>query len=278
MLVCGLIGDPVEHSLSAYMHNAAFAELGLDARYDLWPTTVEELPARLASLREAGVLGANVTVPHKQAVIPLLDDVSKTARRVGAVNTLIPRDGLLLGDNTDAWGFGQSLRELTRGSSPVSALVVGSGGAARAVLVSLQDAGVADIRLVNRTQATADRLAADLNGADRPTIVAEVWTRLADLARSTQLVVNATSIGWHGDDLPFDRSIVDRLADDAVVMDLTYRSTALLRLAAARGLAAGDGLPMLIHQGARAFELWTGQAAPVDVMTHAVREAQAARG
>lgn len=278
MLVCGLIGDPVEHSLSAFMHNAAFAELGIDARYDLWPTNTDALPPRLASLRQVDVLGANVTVPHKQAVIPFLDEVSGTARRIGAVNTLISRDGRLLGDNTDAWGFGQSLQELTSGAVPASALVIGAGGAARAVLVSLQDAGVERISLVNRTHATAQRLAADLNAPDRPTILADEWLRLADLAHAAHLVVNATSIGWHGHDLPFDAAILDRLPADAIVLDLTYRQTALLRLAAGRGLRAGDGLPMLIHQGARAFELWTGQAAPLDVMTHAVRQAHAARG
>lgn len=277
MLECGLIGDPVDHSLSAFMHNAAFEALGFDARYDLWPTTAGELPARIAFLRTEGILGANVTVPHKQAVISLLDDVSETARRIGAANTVIPRDGRLLGDNTDAYGFGRSLLELTEGAIPASALVVGAGGASRAVLVSLQGAGVADTRLVNRTHATALSLAAALNGPERPAIIAEPWSRLAQLAPTAKLVVNATSIGWHGIDLPFEASIIDLLPAEAVVMDLTYRLTAMLRLAAERGLRTVDGLPMLIYQGARAFELWTGHTAPFDVMTHAVREAYAAR-
>ncbi|MBA3378123.1 MAG: shikimate dehydrogenase [Chloroflexia bacterium] len=277
MLVSGLIGDPVDHSLSAFMHNAAFEALGIDARYELWATRTEELPARLHSLRTRNVLGANVTVPHKRAVMPLLDDVSDAARRIGAVNTLIPRADLLLGENTDAYGFGRSLLELTEGAIPASALVVGAGGASRAVLVSLQDAGVADIRIVNRTPATARSLAAALNGPDRPSIVAAPWSQLTDLAPATQLIVNATSIGWHDDDLPFEAGIVNLLPPEAVVMDLTYRQTSMLRLASDRALRSVDGLPMLIYQGARAFRLWTGQDAPIDAMSNAVRAAYASR-
>ncbi len=277
MLVCGLIGDPVEHSLSAVMHNAAFEALEIDARYDLWPTSTSELPARIASLKADGVLGANVTVPHKQAVIPFLDEISEIAHRIGAVNTVIPHDGALLGDNSDAYGFGRSLSEIAGGTTPDSAVVVGAGGAARAVLVSLQDAGIADIRLVNRTEATAQNLAAALNGRDRPAIVTQPWSLVGELAPSAGLLVNATSIGWHGTDLPFDGGIIDLLPAEAVVMDLTYRPTEMLRLASARGLRATDGLPMLIYQGARAFEIWTGRSAPIEVMTHAVREAYARR-
>ncbi len=277
MLTCGLIGDPVKHSLSAVMHNAAFAALAIDARYDLWPTTAGELPSRMATLRSVGTLGANVTVPHKQAVMPLMDDVSETARRIGAVNTVIPKDGRLLGENTNAYGFGRSLIDVSGGVTLRSAVVVGAGGAARAVLVSLQEAGIADIRLVNRTHATAVALAGDLMGPDRPPIVAEPWLRLRELAPDSGLVVNATSIGWHGDELPFDSDIIDVLPGDGVVMDLTYRPTAMLRRAAGRGLRSVDGLPMLIYQGARAFEIWTGKTAPIDVMTQAVREAYAQR-
>lgn len=277
MLLSGLIGDPVDHSLSPFMHNAAFEALEIDARYELWRTEADELPRRLAMLREAEVLGANVTVPHKQAVMPLVDDVSDTARRIGAVNTLVPRDGRLLGENTDTYGFGRSLLELTDGAVPASALVIGAGGASRAVLVSLQEAGVADIRLVNRTPVTAETLAHELTVPDLPPVVAASWSQLPELAASTRLLVNATSVGWHEDDLPFDARIIGFLPGDAAVFDLTYRQTAMLRLASEKGLRVVDGLPMLIYQGARAFELWTGRPAPVDVMTQAVRDAYARR-
>jgi shikimate dehydrogenase len=277
MRVAGLIGNPVEHSLSPAMHNAAFAALGIDARYELWPTDLDDLPDRIAGLRHGDILGANVTVPHKAAVMPLLDEVTDTARRIGAVNTIIPRDGRLVGDNTDAFGFRQSLDEATAGRSTRSALVVGAGGAARAVLVALQDAGIGDLRLVNRTVEKAVALAGSLSAPGKPAIRPAPWAELGSIAASASLVVNATSIGWHGDELPFDPAIVAALPGDAVVMDLTYRQTALLRMAGDRGLRAADGLPMLIHQGARAFTLWTRQDAPVTAMTSAVREAYARR-
>ena len=277
MLIAGLIGDPVEHSLSPSMHNAAFEALGIDARYELWPTPLEELSHRVAGLRQDGFLGANVTVPHKQAVLDWVDEVSETANRIGAVNTLIPRDGRLYGDNTDAYGFSQSLIEVADSHSPHSALVIGAGGASRAVLVSLQNAGLSEIWLINRTLEKAKTLAESLNGPDRLSIEACPWSELANFAATAEVVVNATSIGWHGDELPFDMGVIDSLEPDCVVIDLTYRSTALLRRASARGLRTVDGLPMLIHQGARSFELWTGHTAPVQVMARAVLEEQARR-
>lgn len=278
MMIAGLIGDPVEHSLSPSMHNAAFQALGIAARYDLWQTSLDDLPTRVARLRGPGVLGANVTVPHKQAVKLLVDDVSDTARRIGAVNTLIPRDGRIVGDNTDAYGFSRALSEVAGSRIPRGALVVGAGGASRAVLVSLQDAGVTEIGLVNRTFTKAQALADDLNGEGRTAIVPLEWPGLAHAAASASVVINATSIGWHGDELPFDPGVIESLESDCVVFDLTYRSTALLRLASKHGLRAVDGLPMLIHQGARAFALWTGEPAPVEIMTRAVQDEQARRG
>ena len=276
MFKAGLIGDPVDHSLSPYMHNAAFEALKIDAHYALWGASLADLPARIETLREDAILGANVTVPHKQVVMPLVDELSDTARRIGAVNTIIPRDGRLLGDNTDAFGFARSLRETCDGRAPGKAVVVGAGGASRAVLVSLQEIGVAEIVLVNRTLAKAESLAGDLaDGEHAIRVVA--WDDLADTAASTDVLVNATSIGWHGDELPFDATVIEALPDAAVVMDLTYRKTALLHQAKARGLREVDGLPMLIYQGARAFSLWTGQVAPVEVMTEAVLVEQARR-
>jgi shikimate dehydrogenase len=277
MAVAGLIGDPVGHSLSAVMHNAAFANLEIDARYELWQTPLADLPARVEALRQPGYLGANVTVPHKQAVVTLVDDVSPTAARIGAVNTIIPNGDRLLGDNTDAWGFARSLDQVATGTPVSTAVVVGAGGASRAVLVSLQEAGCGRIVLVNRTRERARQLAASLSHPGANPIEVREVADLVSVAASADLVVNATSIGWHGDELPFDDTVLDQLTGATIVMDLTYRDTALLRLARYRGLRTQDGLPMLIHQGARAFELWTGQAAPVEVMTAAVMAEQAKR-
>ncbi len=275
--IAGLIGDPVEHSLSPHMHNAAFQSIGLDARYELWPTAHVGLGPRVTSLRRENIVGANITVPHKQAVMPLLDGLSDRAMRIGAVNTIVARDGQLHGDNTDAYGFNRSMAEATGHLVPASALVVGAGGAARAVLVSLQDAGVAVIILVNRSQITADALAGSLNAPGRPVVQVRPWNSMPRLAASAAMLVNATSVGWHGEELPFGMDVIAALPDDAVAMDLTYRSTAMVRAALARGLRGVDGLSMLIYQGARAFELWTGQPAPVDVMRRAVLAEQARR-
>ena len=270
MLKAGLIGEPVSHSLSRVMHNAAFAHLGIDAVYDLWETPLADLPGRVETLRLPDMLGANVTVPHKQAVIPLVDELSVVAQRVGAVNTIIPRTGLLVGDNTDAYGFGRSLDDAAAGRVPGRAVVVGAGGASRAVLVALQDAGVPEIVLVNRTSSRAMELVEYLSLPGAAPIEVGEFGRLVDLAQGADVLINATSVGWHGDELPFDREVLQGLSPQAVVVDLTYRETSLLRLALASGLAVLDGLPMLIHQGARSFELWTGQDAPLDVMRGAV--------
>jgi shikimate dehydrogenase len=277
MLQAGLIGDPVGHSLSRVMHHAAFAELGINADYALWETPLALLEGRVAALRGENMLGANVTVPHKQAVIPYLDDLSATARRAGAVNTIIPRDGELRGDNTDVYGFARALAEVIDPGEVRRAVVVGAGGASRAVLVALQDAGVDDIVLVNRTSARAEEMVADLDEPGKPIIQVRSLEDLPLVAIDSTVVVNATSVGWHGDELPFDASVLDVVAANAVVVDLTYRETAVLRAARDRRLAGLDGLSMLIHQGARAFELWTGQAAPVEIMRSAVMAEQQRR-
>ena len=277
MLQAGLIGDPVEHSLSRVMHNAAFAHLGIEADYALWGTPLAALADRVESLRQPGVLGANVTVPHKQAVMPLLDDLTELARRIGAVNTIVPRDGKLIGDNTDAYGFARSLELVSSGAAPRRAVVVGAGGASRAVLVALQDADVAEIVLVNRTRQRAEDLAADLRADNLVPVQVGNLDDLQAEARNADVVVNATSVGWHDDELPFPVEVLDALAEEAVVVDLTYRETSILLLARQRGHATLDGLPMLIHQGARSFELWTGQEAPVRIMQDAVVAEQARR-
>ncbi len=272
-----LIGDPVEHSLSPVMHNAAFAALGIDAMYELWPTFLGELPARIRSLRRVDILGANVTIPHKQAVMPLCDELSETARRIGAVNTLILRDDRITGDNTDAYGFARTLDAVCAGSPLGGALILGAGGAARAVAVALIDAGVTSVTIANRTRPRADALVDALRGAGASGIGVIEWHDIPRTARDAALLVNATSIGWHGEEMPVSRAAIDALDTASIVIDLTYRETALLRSVRERGIVATDGLPMLIHQGARSLELWTGEQPPVEVMTRAVLDEQARR-
>jgi len=267
----GLIGNPVAHSRSPLMHNAAFAALGIDATYELWLTEEKEVPERVASLRQPDILGANVTVPHKQAVMPYCDRLTETARRIGAVNTIISQDGELLGDNTDAYGFAQSVREAAGPRVFRHALVLGAGGAARAVIVALQDLGVGRITIANRTLAKAQELASVLSGSDLSPLGAIALSSIQDgLPPTVDLLINSTSIGWHGDETPVPPALLATLDPAALVVDLTYRETALLRDARANGTAVIDGSGMLLHQGGRAFELWTGQPAPVDVMREAL--------
>lgn len=272
----GLIGDPVAHSISPAIQGAALAAAGVEATYALWQTPLAELGGRVASLRAADVLGANVTVPHKLAVMEFLDEVSALATRAGAVNTIVHRDGRLSGDNTDVHGFATSVSEACPDAGDRSALILGAGGAARAVVLALEGLGNSRVTVANRSLERAERLAADL----APTRLELILLDEAPLARAlpeTGLLINATAAGWHAGETPLPLGLLERLPDGALVVDLTYRDTDLLVAARMRGLPTLDGLPMLVHQGARAFELWTGQAAPVAVMMEAARVARDAR-
>ncbi|HMM41780.1 MAG TPA: shikimate dehydrogenase [Thermomicrobiales bacterium] len=271
----GLIGDPVEHSLSPAFQQPAFDALGLDIRYELWPTPLALLPDRLADLRAGRAIGANVTVPYKEAAFAAVDEASDLARRAGAVNTIVPRDGRLYGDNTDIHGFIVPLAERGVRFSEMEAMVLGAGGAARGIVVALLDAGVRRVHVLNRTVERADRLAVAL-ADDR--VVSAATTLATLLAPAATLLVNATSLGWQGQELPLDPSVFAGLPRHAIAYDLTYRETPFLRAARDARLATIDGLPMLVHQGARSFELWTGHDAPTDVMWSAAVAARAARG
>ena len=272
----GLIGDPVAHSISPSMQQPALDALGIPATFELWHTLAADLPARIASLRAPDVLGANVTVPHKPGVMDHIDDVSPLARRAGAVNVIVQRDGRLSGDNTDIHGFAVSLEEACPNARVRPTLILGAGGAARAVVLALEAMGVDSIALANRNPERAEALAADLAptpirlaGTDQRSLVPEL--------RRAAILVNATSLGWHRGEIPIPLDLLSALPRNAIVVDLTYRDTDLLEAARARGLATLDGLAMLVHQGARALELWTGREAPVAVMMDAARCARAAR-
>jgi shikimate dehydrogenase len=270
----GVIGDPVAHSLSPALHQPALDQLGIPAVYERWHTTTADLESRVGGLRDPGSLGASVTVPHKIAVKDLLDEVSPAARRAGAVNTIVNRGGDLFGDNTDIYGFGVTVADGLGGRTPQVAIVLGAGGAARAVVLALEAAGAGEIMVANRDAERADRLARELDPAPvRPMRLDEAFLR-RELSRA-DVVVNATSLGWHPGETPIALSRLELLPAGALVADLTYRDTDLLLAAQKRGLKTVDGLPMLVHQGARAFELWTGYRAPVETMLAAARAARA---
>lgn len=275
----GIIGYPVGHSLSPAFQQAALEACGVDARYERWETPPERLAARVEGLRAPDVLGANVTIPYKEAVIPYLDDLDPFAELVGAVNTIVVRGGRLLGFNTDGPGFVRALEE-TAGFVPSgrSVLVVGSGGAGRGIAFALARAGVERLAVWNRTASRAERLLADIRSRAAGT-ACDVLGSLEGLEQF-DLVVNCTAVGMAGSGmertLPFDPAATK---PDCLVADIVYKPerTPLLAAAAAAGRRTLGGLPMLVYQGALAFELWTGLVPPVDVMFAAVRAAVAAQ-
>ncbi len=270
----GVIGDPVAHSLSPALHQPALDLLGIPASYERWQTSAADIPARVESLRAPDVLGANVTVPHKLVVMELVDEVSLSATRAGAVNTIVNRNGQLYGDNTDIFGFQTALSGALGGHPVGSVIILGAGGAARAAVLALEAMNATHIFVVNRDRRRAQQLAADLAPAPvEITSPDEDW--LSRFIPDTDVLINATSLGWKPGETPLDVRWLDLLRPSALVFDMTYRETELLRAASARGLQVADGLAMLVHQGAHAFTLFTGQAAPVDVMMDAARTAQA---
>lgn len=266
------------------MHDAAFSAVGLDASYTALDVAPADLGSVLAGFREAPeFLGANVTVPHKRAVMAFLDEVDATVSAVGAVNTIARRGGpggAIIGHNTDASGFLGALDELAPAGDAPEALVLGAGGSARAVVWALLGRG-ARIAVYNRSPARAAELVAEVGAA---AYAHEGRVRACDAAAARaalaacDLLVNSTSVGMVGGPAPDDSPApapLTTMRRGAVVMDLVYRPavTPLLQLAAAAGLGHLNGVPMLVHQGAAAFTLFTGQDAPVEVMRRAVLDA-----
>ncbi len=272
--VVGVIGWPVEHSLSPAIHNAAFSSLGMDWVYVPLPVPPGAMRAAADGLVGLGLRGANVTMPHKTETADLADELSEDARRLRAVNTLVVDGDRLLGHNTDAPGFDRFLRR-DAGFDPAgcSALVLGAGGAARAVALALAVAGAAELRVAVRDAGRADDLLLAIEGTELDVEV--VPFDVAD-GRRADLVVNATPVGADGRSCP----PLPPLAPDVLVVDLLYRPavTPLQVRAREAGAETFGGLGLLLHQAALSFELWTGTPAPLDVMSAAAVVAVAEHG
>ena len=270
-----LLGYPLAHSLSPLMHNAALEAAGLDWRYEAMPVPAHELAGAVAAIRGDDYAGANVTVPHKEAVAPLLDGLTPVAAAIGAVNTLVKKEGRLLGHNTDAAGLLADLyaHEVKIADQPV--LILGAGGAARAAVAACAGAG-AEIRVVARRRAQAEALQA-LVPSQTPGASATIeifdWTPLGLLLASDDpaLILNTTPLGMtpHLEGTPWIEGTP--FPPDAFVYDLVYNppETLFVRQARSAGLRAATGLGMLVEQGALAFELWTERQAPREVMREA---------
>ena len=272
----GVMGWPIAHSLSPAMHNAAFDALGLNWRYVALPVRPGQVAQAIAGLKALGFRGTNVTVPHKEAVIPHMDEIPARVRQFGAVNTVIvDRDEqgrcTLCGENTDVKGFVRALREGGFEPEGKRVLIAGAGGGARGVVYGLCGAQSAEVVVLNRTPERASRLVADLaagRGATRLRANALTPEMLAQCAQEADLLVNTTTVGmWPHVDAsiwPDNRPLPGHLS----VCDLVYRplESKLIRQSRLAGALAIDGLGMLIAQGALSFEMWTGQWPPVDVM------------
>jgi shikimate dehydrogenase len=266
--ICGLIGDPVEHSMSPAMHNAAFKKTGLDYIYLPFRVTPENLPGAISGLRSLNLRGMNVTIPHKVSVIPLLDELEPMAKKIGAINTIVNDNGYLKGYNTDAEGFLKSLSEKDIAPSGKKIVILGAGGVSRAISFTLAEQG-AEIAILSRSQKIewAEKLtinkskvlAMELNN-----------TNLKSVLSHADILVNATSVGMSPDT---DNTLVPQelFRPGMLVFDVIYNpeKTRLLADAEKAGAVAVGGLDMLIWQGALSFELWTGIKAPADVMKKA---------
>ena len=254
----GVMGWPVEHSRSPALHGFWLKTYGIDGAYVRLPTKPEDLRAALRALPEQGYAGVNLTVPHKEAALAIVDDISPVAKRIGAVNTVfVTPDGSLRATNTDGYGF---ITSLTAGAPHYNAtagqaVVLGAGGAARAVCVALQDAGVPEICIVNRTTRRAEALARDLGGA----AVVVPWQQRAACLKDAALLVNTTTLGMKGQPL-LDLDLA-ALSPAATVTDIVYvpLETPLLAAARSRGNVVVDGLGMLLYQAQPGFEGWFGR-------------------
>lgn len=255
-----VIGHPIAHSRSPMIHGHWLGRYGIAGRYEAIDVEPDRLPAFLAAMQENGFAGGNVTIPHKEAVFAAVARCDEAAELIGAVNTLWLEDGVPAGGNTDAYGFAANLDECAPGwSGNGAALVLGAGGASRAVIHALKQHGMKDIRIVNRTVARAAELAHRFGAG----VTAHGLAAVAELAADAGLLVNTTALGMHGHDAPGEASLPADpayLPDHAVVADIVYvpLETPLLASARARGLKTVDGLGMLLHQAVPGFERWFG--------------------
>lgn len=270
--VCGIIGDPIEHTMSPVMHNAAFAELGLDYVYIPFRVNKADLSQAVQGMRALNIRGFNVTIPHKVAIMPFLDELDSLAAEIGAVNTVVNDNGVLKGYNTDAYGFLQALRAKAEPEGK-KVVLLGAGGAARAIAFVLAERG-ADLVILNRQLEMdwAVALARRVSEVFQKDVAALELSRknLAEVLAGADILVNATSVGMSPEvnETPVP---ADLLRDGLVVFDIVYNplKTKLLREAEAAGATTISGIDMLVGQGALAFEKWTGEKARVDIMKEA---------
>lgn len=263
--IVGIFGDPIEHTLSPVIHNAAFRELKLDYCYVPFLVKREKLKEATEAIRALNMVGVNITVPHKEAVIEYLDELSDEAKFIGAVNTILNEGGKLIGYNTDSYGFVKSLKEEGIELNDKNILLLGAGGAAKAVAYGVLREG-ANLFVFNRTLSKAHRLKDSFSSLGKIKVLDKLEE---DIIKDFQIIVNATSLGLKKEDpLPLNSNY---LMNKHIYIDLIYHETTLMRKAVSIGARVISGFGMLVWQAAKAFEIWTKKTAPIDVMKTVIR-------
>ncbi len=270
----GCFGDPIDENPTGVIEEAGYRALGLNYRYLTIKVKKEDLPAAAAGARAMGFKGFNLTIPHKVAVIPLLDELTKAAEIIGAVNTVIERDGRLIGENTDGKGFLLSLRQNGIDPKGKTVTILGAGGAARAVSVELALAGAVHINIINRSKERGEELSRSIVEKTDAKSTYIPWEKGVSVPEETDLLVQCTNIGLYPDVTGRPEINYDSLQPEMTACDVVFNrpDTPFLQEARKRGLRTINGLGMLVNQAAMNFELWTGKEAPADIMTEALMD------
>jgi len=274
----GIIGHPIGHTKSPVFQQAGLDELGIKETFEAWDVSPEELEEKVATFRAKGFIASCVTLPHKQAVIPLVDELTEAAEAVGAVNWIFNRDGKLVGHNTDGTGFLRALKEKAGFDlKGADAVVFGAGGAARAIIYALKNAGVARLTIANRTVEKAQSLASTFSEAKfKPTAIGISRDELSNCVPYATLLVNTTSLGMAGGPAELATPVTaDMISADTVAYDAVYAPpmTKFLQEVEEAGGKSAGGMTMLVFQGIEGFEMATGKTAPVDTMFAAIEKA-----
>ncbi len=272
----GIIGDPVEHSLSPVMQNAAINHLGLDYIYVPFPVKGENLEQAIAGFKAIDLVGFNVTIPHKQAIMSFLTEITPTAKAIGAVNTVWRTETGWKGTNTDVTGFIAPLKAMSRNWSEMTPVVLGNGGAARAVIAGLAELGWREINIIGRNKYKLAIFYQSWQNSPQITQLLKIhyWENLPELLPTADLIVNTTPIGMYPnvDRSPIEANLMEKLKSNAIAYDLIYTPspTRFLSLAQEQGATIIDGAEMLVKQGASALEIWLQQPVPIKVMREAL--------
>lgn len=274
----GIIGDPVEHSLSPVMHNAAIAHLGLDYVYVPFPVQKENLLQAIEGFSAVDLVGFSITIPHKQAIIPLLTEISDDATNIGAVNTVWRTASGWKGTNTDVDGFIAPLKKMSRDWTATTPVILGNGGAARAVIAGLANLDCPEIHVVGRNPDKLAQFYQSWSHAPKISSLLKIhnWDNLSSLIPAADLLINTTPVGMspHTDASPVAASLMEKIKPNAIAYDLIYtpNPTQFLQLAQNQGATIIDGLEMLLQQGVVALQIWLQQPVPVDIMGNSLKE------